>query len=109
MHASDATHYASARTQQLLPRQPRVTAVHVTVGNLSTRTLQDLVDSLALTTHLTAVYFQRSESYLTVPWLRRLAPLTRLQRLEVHECGLSSRSLVDAMVALERCSSQRSC
>ena len=101
--ASSAAVYASMHTLQLLPWQPGVTAVHVTVSNLSTSTLQDLIDSLALTTHLTAVYFQRRDGYLTpAPWLQQLAPLTGLQRLEVRGCGMSSRSLVDAMVTLTK-------
>ena len=92
----------SMRTLQLLPQQLSVTAVILTADDTCESALCAVFKHLQRATHLTAISIQdetaRGRHSALDTWLRKLVPLTGLQRLEVFGCQLSAHWLPDVMV-----------
>ena len=103
----DATHApalrATIQTLQQLPGQLGVTAVQLTGDSRDPKHLYELCSGLACATQLTAMIVRAEKAVNTqqpAPWLRRLAPLTGLQRLEVRGFELSGESMLDVAATL---------
>ena len=97
---------ASTRTLQLLLRQPSVTAVRVEGSGVPAQ-LHELVGGIAMATQLTAISLQDNHcdaaefSYsAATSWLRQLASLTSLQRLELRGRLLPEQALLVASAML---------
>ena len=96
----DAMSRASERTVQLLPQQPRITAVRLSRAAAAEQVVRLLRD-VARAKHLTAIAFNTLRVRdAPTGWLQCLAPLSSLASLEMLECEISIAELPGLALAL---------